>query len=259
MARPNVGHLFAVIALLSGGGCASVIGADDYKAGGGASAGYGGATGGYGGGTGGYGGATGGSSGSSSGDTLCTATCADARFSCERPSTVASSIQGVCVEACPVGDECDSSHQCISGTSIGFASSCLRDCTDATCADGMSCTAVPSATGGTLSVCVPDAWGQGSGKEIGAPCNANSQCASGDCAGTASSTRWCTEVCTVGNGMCGWTASSTTYAWCVTNTTGAASCFPDCTVNSDCSQFTGTVCKSATDVYGTTVSVCSTP
>jgi hypothetical protein len=86
------------------------------------------------------------------------------------------------------------------------------------------------------SVCSP-------AREVGEPCNVNSQCASAGCTFEGG---WCTDVCT---------SSSQCPDYC--SPVGEdALCFVACDSNADCESFPSTTCQPYVSVEGSEIQVC---
>ena len=164
----------------------------------------------------------------------CTAGCCDSNGLCQTGTTNAScGVFGVACKACLLGQRC-TNHSCQSPppncTTAGKPCS-----TSATCCTNLTCSRF-------VSSCTT-----ASGLAIGEPCDADSQCASGMCAG------WCTKPC-------GSDADCTpNVSYCVMATTGYL-CFPWCGPgsNTNCSVYgSGVTCQGSTSVGGVSTEVCS--
>jgi hypothetical protein len=273
----------SAMALASLLGCASIIGADDYKVGGdggptGGSTGTGGNSGtgggpGTGGGTGGDPG-TGGSV-AGTGESLCgnQPDCAPG-LACEHSSLGAS---GICVSRCQYVEDCDSNHDCVGGTSVGFESSCILKCPEGTCPDGFTCANVPAADDASapLSDCLPSDWlgsddggitpeDAPSGKGTGDGCILDSECASGVCASNQVDPGWCTKICTSTLDCVGSHAGHSEFGavgGCFLAANNNYQCFPECDSDPNlCGYFPGTICAPGfTDIGGVSHALCTLP
>jgi hypothetical protein len=161
---------------------------------------------------------------------------------------------------------------CIKGTCCTAAATCgaNADCTSlATCAGSCSTSACVTQCESTYPggvddlsaflTCTSDRCNGActTKKGIGDSCSTAAGCTSGDCAGAG----WCTKGCTQ-NTDCRSSSTSLTNEygkldWCVQSTSGAQSCFPECSYNSDCTPYAGTHCQTTTAVNGATIGVCS--
>jgi hypothetical protein len=125
---------------------------------------------------------------------------------------------------------------------------------NADCVSGC-CAAVQ---GQTYGVCAPES-DCATAAGIGDACSTSGQCGSGVCTGL-----WCSATCSVADSVCagGHGAGGLYNAygqlnWCLVNAGGADSCFAGCATTADCRPYPGTVCRTAYDVTGTSVSVCA--
>src|SRR5262249_13079501 len=138
---------------------------------------------------------------------------------------------------------CASPHTCAHGgtwQACSTASSSYYKTSDGqqfTCASRSNCT---SAANSLISYC-----GALTGLPIGYACTANSQCASGNCIG------WCSDVC-VSDAGCG------DFAWCLENSGGGFTCFPNCNTTADCSSYgAGVSCQAVVSHSGASATACS--
>lgn len=205
------------------GGCATVIGADDYQVGvkppvdGGDPASVDGGT----------------SNGkpAGSGESLCTSTCA-AGLTCTGSSF---GTLKVCASSCHDDTDCAAGHSCI-GAETALANSCLKRCPDESCPAGLACVHLASSG---LAICFPHDWSLG----VGDPCKLNSQCPSGTCQGAPNG--FCTRTCTPGDACAGDHAdlNATGDKNSCTQVKGNFICVPGCNVDTTCSAYPDTSCK----------------
>jgi hypothetical protein len=133
---------------------------------------------------------------------------------------------------------------------------CIGKCTTTSCVD--SCGTAFSKGVADYNAQASCAFGSTScgplcdtGRDLASACKHDYQCTSGACTGADGSNGWCTTSCSNSN-QCG------SYAYCSKSSAGQYSCFPACTVSSDCSYIgPGVTCNTGTTAEGYNHTMCA--
>jgi hypothetical protein len=156
---------------------------------------------------------------------------------------------------------CTELQGCANDLSCGNLLVCIDHCAgDATCINTCN-NSYPTGTSlyQTLSSCSQSHCGVCAELGTGDPCGALSASA---CSANLTCNMWCTRTCNQDSDCNGLGPNGGNYLGrpnaCIHPTGGLQYCAPGCdpTMLGDCTGFPGTICRTATDVSGATVSVC---
>lgn len=199
------------------------------------------------------GGGGGGSGGGGSGGPSDSGLAGDVSFNCGEPSNASQCSLCLATNCCTQLTGCDTDVNC-SGlvTCInlcGGGATCISMC-QMHYGAGVAAYDALSSCSQRCAVCSESGTGD--------PCGSLS---SYQCASTVSCNGlWCTRTCTQDSDCTGLGQNGGNYLGnsnaCVRTTTGGLTCSPGCNSVQDCSAFTGTTCRIATDASGSTVFVC---
>jgi len=195
----------------------------------------------------------GGSSGASSSGSIADSGEGDVTITCGVPSNAAQCSLCLAQKCCTqltgcTGDmDCNNLGLCI--TRCGGGSTCINTCEQSFPAGTSLYEALSSCSQG-CATCSESGTGDPCGGLSSYPCTANLTC----------NGQWCTRTCTTDADCVGLGQSGGNYIGnpnaCIKATGGIQECYPGCMQAGDCAAFSGTICRTATDASGATVSVC---